>query len=151
MSSRKPTRMKSAWVITREGLSHEMEVISILSSRKSADRIKEMVEWLYALLYYSPHEHIAMGRYSDPLNPYPAVYWTTNTGTPVLSKMVCGHDPILVARLAKEVEFLGGEENSSLRWTEPDRLQCDCMTGRITDRIPGHRTEASIHLPLHLS
>jgi hypothetical protein len=65
--------MTVRWIITRgEGPHHRREVIGILSSRKSARRIKEYVEWLCALLHYNPDEHLAFSRYNNPTVPYKA-------------------------------------------------------------------------------
>jgi phosphohistidine phosphatase SixA len=142
--------MKSAWVVTLEGTSLEAKVIGIVSSRKSAEKIKEMVEWLYALLNYSPDEHFSMQRYLKPINPYPASYWRTNAGCEVQSMMTCGHNPWLVARLARDVELSKQDDKSTLRWLEPDRIECDEVAGNIISRVPGRQMEAPIRLPLNV-
>ena len=141
--------MKSAWVITQEGTQHDTEVIGILSARKGSDAAKEYVEWLYALLHYGPAEHMGIAKYQKPFNPYEAQFMTTNTGVPVLHTITCGHNPYLVARLAKDVSLIDADgEQPILKWTNPDMPVCDKNTRRVIDRLPGGTHEAPVHLPL---
>ena len=144
--------MTSAWVITREGTEeHTTEVLGILSARKTAKVIKEYVEWLYALLYYDPADHLAFARYNKPYNPYKAEYWQTNTGVSVQSKMSCGHNPILVARLAKRVKLISSANGvSNLQWKEPDRNICDPQTRYVTETIQGEMVNIPVHLPMRI-
>jgi hypothetical protein len=141
--------MKSAWVITQEGTRHATEVIGILSARKGADTAKEYVEWLYALLHYGPTEHLGLAKYRKPFNPYEAQFITTNTGVPVCNTIMCGHNPFLVARLAKNLSLIDEDgDQPMLKWTNPDRLVCDRDTRRIIEKVPGGTYQAPIHLPL---
>jgi hypothetical protein len=135
--------MGSAWVITQEGTRHATEVIGILSARNSPEKIKEVVEFLYALFHYNAEEHISRARYNRPWNPYPAEYNRTNTGVRVMSLMFCGHNPYLVARLAKKLDLLPGEP-SELQWIEPDRIEID---GARVTRTPGVQVRAVVNLP----
>lgn len=113
--------------------------------------MKECVEWLYALLHYSPTEQLDFARYSKPRRPYEAGFWTTNTGVPVHSLMTCGHNPFLVARLAKDVALVSSEELIAyLQWTEPDRLVCHPQSHYVVERIPGLVTKAPVHLPMRI-
>lgn len=139
--------MKSAWVITQEGTRHSTEVVGILSARKSAKKIKEYVEWLYALLHCGPSTHFDCAKYYKPINPYEAEYDRTNTGVPVSSTLRCGDNPYLVARLAKDVVLTGEGEEPVLMWTNPDRLVCDQQTRRIVEKVPGGKYQAPVHLP----
>src|ERR1700730_8800889 len=128
--------MTSAWVITQEGTRLETEVIGILSARKSANLAKQHVEWLYALLHYGPAEHMGLAQYNSPSNPYEAQFMTTNTGVPVENTIVCGHNPFLVARLAKDVTLVDTVGvQPRLKWTNPDRIVCDRQTHRIVEKV----------------
>ena len=142
--------MKRAWVITQEGTRQDTEVVGILSARKGGQTVKDCVEWLYALLNYSASGHIELSHYQKPSAPYKAEFWTTNTGIPVQNLMMCGHDPWLVARLAKDVTLIETEgEVPILTWTQPDRLICDPDTRQIVEKVPGLSLQAPVHLPLH--
>lgn len=142
--------MKSAWVITQEGTRQEPEVIGILSARKGAQLVEQHVEWLYALLHYEATEHMGLAKYNSPSIPYKVQYITTNTGVPVDNTMMCGHNPFLVARLAKNVTLIDADDGQSyrLRWTNPDRIVCDKDTHRIVEKVPGGTYEAPVRLPL---
>jgi hypothetical protein len=121
----------------------------MISARKSAKAVQGYVEWLYALLNYGPSDHIGAVRYARPHIPYPAQFWTTNTGVPVHSKIICGHNPYLVARLASyEHRDVHQENVAFLRWTEPDQLICDERTYQVVQRIKGRTVEAPVNLPL---
>jgi hypothetical protein len=138
-----------AWVITLEGTKEPRGVVALLSARKSGRAVKEFVEWLYALLYYGPAEHFSLARYRNPATIYEAVFATTNTGVPVDSMMMCGHNPFLVARLAKKVELFDRDgEQPYLEWVNPDRLVCDERTRQVIERVPGATCRASFQLPL---
>ena len=151
MSASVRSIMKSAWVITQEGTRHPQVVVGIISSRKSAQQIKEYVEWLYALLNYGPEDHLAQARYHNPYNPYKACFWQTNTGAPVDTLMMCGGNPHLVARRAKNIRLVESDgEQPLLEWTQPDRLVCDPQTLHVKEKIPGMTLQAPVHLPLHV-
>jgi hypothetical protein len=100
-------KLKRAWVITREGTRHPIQVIGILSARKSSKEIKAYVEWLYALFSYYPSEHLRIAHYTKPLALYEAQFFTTNTGILVDSEMMCGDNPFLVACRAKDLVLIG--------------------------------------------
>jgi hypothetical protein len=42
-------------------------VIGILSARKSRQKVKESVEWLYSLLHYHPGDHLDFAKYNNPI------------------------------------------------------------------------------------
>jgi hypothetical protein len=111
--------------------------------------IKEYVEWVYALLYYYPEEHIKFARYTSPSNPYEAEYLPTNTRVPVHTVVTCGHDPHLVACRAKNVTLTDADMRLPvLNWTMPDRLVYDPQTLDVVKTIPGTKCKAPILLPL---
>ena len=143
--------MSKAWVITQEGTQTNMTVIGILSGRKSGNTIKDYVEWLYALMNYFPEEHLRLARYNNPANPYGAEYWRTNTGVQMQTKMTCGHNPWLEARLATNVRLVVPQgEDPILEWTESNRLVCDRNTLRVVEKMPGNTIRAPVNLPLRI-
>lgn len=141
--------MKRAWVITQEGTSQSVEVVGLLSARKHSKLVKGYLEWLYALLHYSPSDHFEMIDYKRPTIPYEAEYQTTNTGVKVADTMTCGANPFLVARLAKDVDIINrGSETPILKWTDPNRIVCDERSGRFLESLPGGTYQATVRLPL---
>jgi hypothetical protein len=141
--------VKAAWVITQEGTEHDPEVIGILSARKSGAVVKQYVEWLYALLHHGPEDHMQLAHYNSPQNPYEAKFATSNTGVPVESTIMCGHNPWLVAGLAKNVTLVDADgDQPLLRWTNPDRIVCDRDINRVVERVPGETDEAPVRPPL---
>ena len=144
--------MTSAWVITQEGPQHTAKVIGILSARKSARKIKEYVEWLYALLHYHPSDHLDFTRYNNPTVVHKAQFMTTNTGVPVDYAMTCGDNPFLVACRARNISLIETcEKVMELKWANPDIRIWDKQTPpNIVERIPGAISQAPIHLPLRI-
>lgn len=146
-------QMKSAWVITQEGIRHNtIEVVGVLSARKSGRAVKEYVEWLYALLHYVPQEHLQFAGYTKPTLIYEAEFWTTNTGVPTDRRMHCGHDPYLVARRANNISLLDPDDGAPfLKWTEPNLPICDPTSGEIVATKAGKTMRARVHLPLQIT
>jgi hypothetical protein len=141
--------VKAAWVITQEGTAQDPEVIGILSARKSAAVVKQYVEWLHALLRYGPEDHMRLAHYNSLQNPYKAELLTTNTGVPVDSTIMCGHNPFLVARFTKNVALVDADgDRPPLKWTNPNRIVCDRDTNRVIEKVPGGTYEAPVRLPL---
>jgi hypothetical protein len=141
--------MKSAWIITREGTRRSTEVLGILSARKSAKKVKEYLEWLYALLHCPASTHFDDAKYKKTFITYGAEFDRTNTGVPVSTLIRCGDNPWLVARLAKDASLVKVDgEASVMRWTDPDRLVCD-TTPRIVEKIAGQTCQFPVRLPLN--
>jgi hypothetical protein len=142
--------LKRAWVIVREATNQPDEVVGVLSARNGVDVVRRSVEWLYALMHYGPEDNLAAARFNRPSLPYPAGFMLTNTGVPDQSRMHCGHNPFLMAQLAKNLT-LGSHsgEEFILNWTMPDRLICDPLRpGVIIEKVPGITRSASMNLPL---
>ena len=116
--------MQTAWVITREGTRHPTEVLGILSARKSATKIKEHIEWLYALLHCGPIAHLEMAKYNNPDNTCKAENTRTNTGIPVSTTIRCGHNPYLAATLARNVVLYQVSEILTQRLRIPKSSLC---------------------------
>jgi hypothetical protein len=105
-----------AWVITREGPSWPQEVVAIVSARRSEDFIKYTLELLCGLLHYSAEEQLAAARWNRPVNPYEA----TRARRGDAAALHCGHNPFLLARLARKVRL---DSSSRLEWQQPDRFE----------------------------
>jgi hypothetical protein len=103
---------------------------------------------LYALLNYAPAEHLRMAKYSRPYVPYEAQFRTTNTGVPHDVGMICGHNPYIEARLARDLRLIETDGSAVLRWKEPDRLICNPRTLHIERKDEGAVLEAPVRLPL---
>src|SRR6266487_4438313 len=127
-----------SWVITREGPSHSTEVLGIISARNSDDKVKEYAEWLYALIYYGPEEHFSsFARYNNRKIPYEAEIckpYPDSTNPDLIhalipTVMTCGHNPYLVARRARDVEFIDRNDGVKiLEWREWDIRSFDART-----------------------
>jgi hypothetical protein len=118
-------QMTIAWVITRgEHPDRRVEVIGIVSARKSAQRIKEYLEWLYALLHYNPCEHLAFSRYNNP-----TVFYKAQVGR----DMVWCDD--MIAELGRKISLIESCGNQPfLQWT----IRNDVIR------------KAPVHLPLRI-
>ena len=114
-------KLGSAWLVTWEGMSPPQRqrdrIVSILGYRISGGRMLEHVEQLYVDRFYSLHEKIIYTRHKAK-NPYPAENIKIN-GFPWEGRIICGHDPFLLARPVKNLmlhEGAGGED--VLTWDE---------------------------------
>lgn len=126
----------NAWLILWEWAGKHAEVIDplvgVLSARKPAERVAEIVEWIYLHatssakdVVYFTNRHKADGYYQA------AIY----NG----SRIVCGHHPYLEARLVSNlrctVDKEGGME--TLSWREPDRYEFSPTAGRFEKVFKG--------------
>lgn len=113
----KKTKMKSAWLITKEGTEISGEVVAILNYRKSADYVRELIENLYIRENYSLHEKFTYAR-SRKNNPYPAEFVRFNDAR-WLNCITCGHNPYLLARLVHDLVIIADDlGNDRLEWKE---------------------------------
>ena len=138
--------MVEVWVITREDTQNVVEVVGLLSGRKSSKFIKQYVEQLYALLYSSPQSHLAMAR--DTSVAYEAEFDQTNTGAKVDDLLRCGGRRYLVASRAKNVELDETGDVVILKWEDPDQLICDPATALPVERRKRPARQAPVRLPL---
>jgi len=136
-----------AWVITREtpnaNAVHNTVVVGLLSARKSAEAVKDYVEWLYVTLECSTEDLMGFVKYSKPYKPYEAQYFTTNTGVSHKVGMYCGHNPFLIARLADNVNL---KKNGWLEWGNPEKFVVDSKTLDIKEKLPGSNSTAPVCL-----
>jgi hypothetical protein len=137
---------RTAWLVTWDWAGDhaavpEREVIAaILRPQTSADTVKRIVEILYAAREYHPiDKHAALTR-----NPYPAQYNTVTVeqrmsdGTvftqhpPYAGQIVCGHNPLLYARLVDNLRVADLESpDAGLAWDErppPSIIRLDAPT-----------------------
>ncbi len=125
--SRKHNTISSAWIITREGTENSREVLGLLSGRNSDKKIREYLEWTYALLYYGPEDLFALLRYKNKWNPYPAKssgHIKNNADQNILKGaspgiITCGHSPWLVAYKGRNVQLL---EDNKIKFKMPDQV-----------------------------
>lgn len=144
-------QLKSAWVITREGPRHRTEVIGVLSAKIGSNRIKERVEWLYALLHSGIEFHIDSANYQKPGTPCEAYFMPSESGITTDYQIHCGGHKYLRARLAKNVGIIDPDATIPvLRWTEPDLPVFDREALRIVKKRPGPERQAIVHLPLSI-
>ena len=80
-----------------------MEVVAIISGREGGEAMKRRVESLYALFRCDPEAHMEAARYTSPAIPYPAEFFTTNTGVPHQATIHRGDNPWLVAAYSTNV------------------------------------------------
>lgn len=104
----KPLKLKSAWVVTWFGSNtHNEPPVAVLDYRLSSSSVRNIVEMLFAVLRYTPEEQLRYVR-SPKDNPYPAT-------VSQFQRITCGHNPLLFARLVRDLHMEGEE----LKWTEP--------------------------------
>lgn len=98
---------KAAWLVfwnsvTPAGSESRREIVTILDSRKSVDRIREFVEQTYMATQYTLREKMLYAT-RPRHNPYPA---TVHVDLRERSTAVtCGHNPWLEARFVRELRL----------------------------------------------
>lgn len=96
-----------AWLITWEWAGDHAKVknpiASIMNSRISGERMREIVEQIYVNERYSLSERAAYAK-NKKSNPYPA-YFGTFKGVHCLWEVYCGHNPYLYARLVSDLKI----------------------------------------------
>jgi hypothetical protein len=109
-----------AWLVTWEHIGEhlrpEQRIAAIINSRRSADRVREIVELLYATAVFTPGEQLLhAGR---RFNPYPAEFIKID-GADFTGEITCGHNPWLRARLVENLRYRGdGRTESDLTWVD---------------------------------
>ena len=110
-----------AWLVTWEWTGNhakpDRKIAAILNPHWSADRIRQIVEFIYANSCYSISEQIRYAK-NRKLNPYPAKY-TSIEGVPWEGQITCGHNPSLFARHVDNLAVTGEpDEEGGVIWTE---------------------------------
>jgi hypothetical protein len=105
MSSRKPRKVR-AWLVTWEWCGDHAKrddrVAAIYDSRLSPERVRGLVEMLYAQEEYTLSDRIAFCVGNRRKNPYPAVFLKVK-GVPWVGEIHCGPNPYLRARLVDDL------------------------------------------------
>ena len=94
----------------------ERKIAAVLKPQLSGQRVRELVEFLYASLEYRPFEQleITLGLKS---NPYPAIFGSLQ-GLPWEGEVTCGHNPFLFTRLVDDLIISAGGKST---WQERPR------------------------------
>jgi quinol-cytochrome oxidoreductase complex cytochrome b subunit len=85
----------------------ERSLFLLLGYLLSSSSVRNIVEMLFAAFRYTPEEQLRYVR-SPKDNPYPAT-------VSQFQRITCGHNPLLFARLVRDLHMEGEE----LKWTEP--------------------------------
>jgi len=105
---------RRAWIVYRTGTDINREVVTVLDSRKSPDRVAELVEQLYMVGNYTVCEklHYATRKHD---NPYPAkIEWIDRRAL-----ITCGHNPWLEAKVVHNLKLAVNENGCQiLTWDD---------------------------------
>lgn len=113
---------KAAWLIfwnsvSPAGVESHREIVTVMDSRKSVDRIRDFVEQTYMATHYTLQEKMLYAT-RPKHNPYPATvhadFRTQSTA------VTCGHNPWLEARFVRSLRLErapDGHEILSWGWT----------------------------------
>jgi hypothetical protein len=123
---RNKTGRITAWLVTWEGAGNharrEDKIAAILSRRLAPERIKEIVDMIYANKFYSYRDRIAFAK-DKKVNPYRATSDDID-GIPWPWRILCGHNPRVEARLVDNLYVIqdsnGGEQLSWEERPKPD-------------------------------
>lgn len=123
-----------AWLVTWEWAGDHAKVsepvAAILNSRTSPDRVREIVEFLYANASYTLSERLACAK-NKRNNPYPARFASID-GFPWQGQITCGHNPFLFARLVEGISVQDdGTPEGRLVWKEVSLQQIRRMSEAI--------------------
>ena len=109
-----------AWLVTWEWFGEHAKrgskVAAVLNPRLESERVRELVEFLYATENLTVGEQMGLAKRGH--NPCPATFGTLN-GVPWAGQIQCGHNPFLFARLADELRLEPDEHGESIpKWKE---------------------------------
>lgn len=119
------TRGAKAWLITWEWIGNYAampeKVACILNSRTSPERVREILELLYANTKYNLSERLNYAR--RHFNPYPAQFGSIE-GVTWTGEITCGHNPWLYARLVESLLIESDPDGKEhVRWAERQGLR----------------------------
>ena len=111
----------SAWLVTWEHCGDHARpkerVAAVLSPKLGAERVRELVEFLYLNATSSVEERIGFAR-DKGSNPYHAQFGAVH-GVPWTGQIQCGHNPWLFARLVDHLRAYRNEDGSeAVEWDE---------------------------------
>lgn len=133
-----------AWLVTWDWMSDSEavadRVLTIVSSRKSAERVAELVEFLYSQATSTLAELAAYAR-SPKNRAYRAKTVEMINGVPHGDRITCGAHPWLYARLVTDLRIARDPETSveQVSWTEPPTFRFSEDGSRIVEDAPGQR------------
>ncbi len=124
----------SVWLVTWEHTRNHVRpreyLAAVLSSRLSAERVRQIVELLYANETFTYGERIAHA--CGKFNPYPARFSAIGRA-PWAGQIFCGHNPFLFARLVEGLRAEGPDPGSRrLVWKDKPRPDLEWLTGQRT-------------------
>lgn len=109
----------STWLVTWETSNPELlppkRVALVLNGRMGAEKVRKIVQALYASYSYSEAEMIPYR--VETKNPYPAKFGDVG-GVTYDGEITCGHNPFLAARL---VDNLKSDASGNITWHERPR------------------------------
>lgn len=113
-----------AWLVTWEWIGDHAKradvIAAVLNPRLSAERVRNVLELLYANEYYSLGERMAYAA-NRKKNPYPAVFGRVD-GVQWRGQITCGHNPFLFARLVDDLQLALDEHGAEqATWKEHPR------------------------------
>ena len=118
----------AAWLVTWERPQKDTDgedmVAAVLNYRYSAERVRRIVELIYANSVFSPEERLSYAQ--TGYTPYPAAFQRYG-GLPYEGKIECGANPWLYARLVDGLRLdVRSDGSEVLVWAErplPDILR----------------------------
>ncbi len=117
----RPKKGISAWLVKWDhcgGHARPAETVAaVLNPRLSGQKVREIVELLYANDRYDASQRIAVVR-NPRSNPYPAHFGELG-GVPWQGDIRCGHNPCLEARLVDNLRaVVDSEGQDQFSWTD---------------------------------
>ena len=111
-----------AWLVTWEWCGdhakRDDKVAAIFNPRFSAERVRELVEFIHLSAMYTLGEQAACAQ-NKKRNPYPADFGATQYGVTWTGEIFCGHNPYLYARLVDDLAVEDeGEGKGKVLWNE---------------------------------
>ena len=128
----------NAWLITWESANMNIpqseKVAAILSSRKSSEQVRDLIEFLYCNATGSLSERAGFAR-NRRTWPYKA-QWGTVGRVPINFEIYCGHNPHLFARKVRSLEVVESEDGTQqATWEEISKANVRRAIERDRDDI----------------
>ena len=106
----------ATWIATWEGTDQrhlpKKKLALVLDGRTGEEKVRKMIQALFASYWYSEGELVAYRREKD--NPYPAKFGDLN-GVTWGAQITCGHNPHLFARLVDDLKL---DSAGNVTWKE---------------------------------
>jgi hypothetical protein len=119
--------LKTAWLITWEWagdharVDEAKRVAAVLNYRWGGDKVRELVEQLYAAIEYNAWDKAGVAQ-NNRSNPYPARFGNLDNNIPWLGEVHCGHNPWLHARRVRNFQVVIEDDGTKqTRWEEIPR------------------------------